>query len=324
MIETTHFSRISARGIILMLLLATFPSLLAAQNTSGESYQISIHDSFGKPVAGAEIDAAPCGLGVIRSDASGNAAFSLPPGANCYLSIRKPGLQTALVPIRSTDSHTLNIAMGNDRSGPFTGSVFAAGSGAPLPGATVYARSNSGNHVTRTLTDARGNYTLRLNPRQDYTVTFAQNGYQDQSLNLKTAQTLAGTESIAPVQLSPGVSDLMAWLVKNPSGVPRRVPVGPFLEGDQNGFGIQLASGKAAFTEPGNKFADLADYGKFYFKQENDLYKLRLGIFRTRDDAQAVVDDISVKFPGVFATAETGVSETMFIDYNPPASTPRR
>lgn len=220
MFSVLNLVKKSSISVLGMLLLSGLCMPLAAQNAAFDQYQLYLVDGSGNPVGDAELDLSPCGLGLLRTGSDGSAGFRLPPGANCYMTIRKPGLQEAIVAVKSTESHSLNVAMGSDRSSPVTGSVSDARSGGPMQDAVVYAKSNTSNHFTRTTTDAFGNYTLRLLPRQEYTVTFAQNSYNDVRTEVKTGQSLSGNETIPPVTLSPGLSDLMAWLFKNPSGIP--------------------------------------------------------------------------------------------------------
>lgn len=294
------------RFAISFLAAAIAPAMFTAQ----ESFELVLHDGFSKPVQGASVDLTGCGLGVLSTDGTGMARFTLPEGADCYAKVTKPGLSESVVSVKSGQNR-INITVGTDRSALFNGIVYDALSGRPMAGVTVHARSNTGAHFNMKTTDQRGQYALRLNPRNEYTITYAYQGYNDSRYTYETGREPLSGAVLPNANLSRGDSEFLNWLNRHPGGVPPRVKIEPWQEGRNNGFCIQLSSGPSDFTKEANRYADLADYGNLYAKPDGTRFKLRMGIYASREDAQLVVDRIIDRYPGVFATEEPGVSDNL-------------
>jgi SPOR domain len=89
-----------------------------------------------------------------------------------------------------------------------------------------------------------------------------------------------------------------------------------------NGYGIQVASGPSAFTQAGTQYADLTEYGNLYSKQEDGRYKLRLGVYATRAEAEAVVAKINSTYPGAFTVPEPNFDPSLLIKSEIEETTP--
>ena len=287
--------------------------LLATPLRAQDVYDVYVYDGGFEPVAGAEIDLTACGLGVQRTKGDGKLHFSLPTGTNCYMTVKKFDLQTVVSAVSPTGPRKISVALVSDQSGSFVGMVYDEAMGAPLPRSVVYARSNTGTHWAKTTTDQNGRYTLRLNGRQEYAVTFAHEGFADVRTIVRTERDVANAPQLSPVSLSPGSSKLLVWLSNNPSGIPKVAPIGTLQPGGANGYTVQLASGPTNFAEVASKYADLTKYGQLYTVPDGDRYKLHLGVYATRKEAQFVVSQILPDFPGAFATAELNVSPNMIL-----------
>lgn len=211
-------------------------------------------------------------------------------------------------------------------SGTFTGTVYDGYSSAPMTDATVYARSTTVNHVLQTKTDNSGRYQLALLPYQEYALTYAQNGYNDVQATVKTDRVMAGANELPEVELRAGSSDLMGWLAQNgttattPSTTAAVTPaqyntINPstLQPGYANGYGVQLASGPHDYSDAYARYADLTPYGKLYTRHEDGRYKLRLGVYATRREADEVVSQILRKYDGVFTVVEPNIPQEMFV-----------
>ena len=285
-----------------------FTNSLGAQ----EVYELYLYGGEAKPIGGAEVDLTPCGLGVQRTIADGTLRFTLPSGTGCYVTIRKFGLQEVVASIAPSLPRQISIAMTPDRSADFVGSLREEGA-APLSGAVVYARSLTSNHWTKTTTNIKGQYGLKLQPRQEYVLTYAQAGFADEQLSIRTGRDNPQSTQLPAVSLRPGSSKTIAWLTGNPGGVPDFVDIPALRPGDANGYTVQIASGPTNFTEVSMKFGALTSYGRLYTIEEGGRYKLRLGIYATRQEAQGVVNRIAPDFAGAFATTEPNVTAEMFV-----------
>ncbi len=296
-------------------------ALLSSPLRAQDAYDVYVYDGGSEPVTNAEVDLTPCGLGVQRTKSDGKLHFSLPTGTNCYMTVKKFDLQTVVSNVSPSGPRKISVALVPDRSGAFTGMVYDEATGAPLPRSTIYARSNTGTHWAKTTTDQNGRYTLKLNGRQEYAVTFAHEGFADARTLLRTERDMANTPQLPAISLSPGSSKLLTWLTNNPSGIPKVAPIGTLQAGNANGYTVQLASGPTNFSEVVSKYADLTKYGQLYTVPDGpDRYKLHLGVYATRKEAQNVVSQILPDFPGAFATAELNVSPNMILQLGQPSN----
>lgn len=207
-------------------------------------------------------------------------------------------------------------------SGTFTGTVYDGYSSAPMADATVYARSVTSNHVLQTKTDNSGHYQLALAPYQEYAVTYAQNGYNDVQTTVKTDRVLSGGNVLPEVELRAGSSDLMGWLAQNAQATPAQpatynttntaASASP-QPGLANGYSVQLATGPHDYTDAYARYADLTPYGNLYTRYEDGRYKLRLGVYATRNEANAVVSQILSRHDGAFTVVEPNMAQEMFV-----------
>lgn len=283
-----------------------------------EAYDLSIYNGEGKPLGSAEVDLTACGGNVQRTVSDGTLHFTVPAGTGCYVTIRKFGMQEVVTSVAPSLNHQIPVAMSPDRSAGFIGSVLIDGSNAPVSGAIVYARSRTSNHWTRATANAAGQFMLRLLPRQEYEMTYAQSGYADEQRVIQTERDNPQNVQLQAVALRPGTSRTMAWLAQNRSGIPDFVDIPAMQPGGANGYTVQIASGPTDFTEVSMKFGNLVKYGRLYTKQEGDRYKLRLGIYTSRQEAQAVVNRIKPDYTGAFATTEPNISENMVVQSGQP------
>jgi len=298
----------------------------AQYNTVSEDYSLLVTDAWGRTVPNAEVDLTGCYRTSVRTNADGQATFNLPQNANCSLTVRKTGLQEATIPIVSTGSHNLRISMAQDTRSQYAGTVYEGYSSAPMPDAVIYARSNTSNHTLQSKTDNVGRYQLMLNPAQEYIVTYAHDGYNDVQTTVKTDRALSGNTELPEVELRAGASDLLVWLAKNaPAAAPQTDAVAPVTYSTANtntlnGYSIQLASGPSDFKEPPARYSDLTTYGNLYTREENGRYKLRLGVYATKVEADEVVKQISKSHNGAFSVPEPNMAPEMFVQPAMPVS----
>lgn len=209
-------------------------------------------------------------------------------------------------------------------SGIFTGTVYDGYSSAPMAGATVYARSTTINHVLQTQTDNNGRYQLALTPYQDYALTYAQNGYNDVQSSVKTDRVQQGANELPEVELRAGSSDLMGWLAQNGTTTTAATPATPaqynttantntVQPGYANGYSVQLASSPHEYLDAYARYPDLTTYGNLYTRQEDGRYKLRLGVYSTRREADEVVSQILRKYDGAFTVVEPNIAQELFV-----------
>jgi hypothetical protein len=143
-------------------------------------------------------------------------------------------------------------------------------------------------------TDNTGTYNLSLVSNKTYFITINRQGYQEVSKVVNTFGTydasLLGTITLFPdgTGQNPPV---------NPGGNP-----GPI----STGFAVQVA---ALSKDNVTSFSNLASYGNVYSKLENGKYKIRVGVFNSKEEAQRALSSVKRNgHPSAFVVSESGVN----------------
>ncbi len=281
-----------------------------------EYYSILVNDKFQQAVADAEIDLSACEQKqTIKTDKDGFARFTLPAGYDCAITVRKENFMPETVEIASNSSHLLQATLENDPRGSYRGTVYNALTSIPLEDAIVYAQSYNSDDWSKTTTDQNGRYTLKLNAGETYSIKYAHDGFSDESTSWRAVATARDKAVELPeIALKFGSSELAGQVKDRENTQPEKQAKRPgATTGAINGYGIQVASGPSAYTQAGTQYADLTDYGNLYTKQEDGRYKLRLGVYATRAEAEAVVAKINPTYPGAFTVPEPNFDPSLLV-----------
>ena len=300
---------------------------------------MQVTDEFSNVLPGARLDFTNCGLGTGLTDINGKFFFRpLTYAVDCSVEIAKDGYQETTVGLTGFGQRNVMLAMGHDKRQEFIGSIVDRQSKALLP--EVVVEVSYGGRTIQTATDYKGAYSLMLEPGVNYNLTYQRNGYN--SVTIKTRPGTTGM-AIQQVQLD-RIADLVAAdrptqystttstnptpttstkptptteLLSAARPVPPPVPLQPF-----NGYSIQLAATPDDLNSALlNKFEELSKYGNLYAKNEDNVNKVRLGIYPTKTEAQEKLKQIQKKaaFKSAFVVEERGADESLVIG---PPTTP--
>lgn len=300
-------------------------------NGAIEKYTVYVLDDLGRPLPAAELNLTTCGLGTIYTDAAGKGSFYFPKGGTCNLVIRKSGLEDVTVPVNDQTRREMSIAMSADKRTKFSGLVLDAGTRRPVQGAVVTARSRQGVHETLASSNASGQYSLMLRPYQVYDITYGHEGYQNFVSTLQTERALQADMELSPILLEPssGLRSAAAAPVTYSTVAPTSGGMITLTELGQTsapgsaattlskqqpattaanatGYAVQISAHPEKFTESKiRKYDDLTQYGNLYSVKEGKLNKLRLGVYPTREEANAVLAEVEKKHKDAFVVWET-------------------
>ena len=300
---------------------------------------MQVTDEFSNVLPGARLDFTNCGLGTGLTDINGKFFFRpLTYAVDCSVEIAKDGYQETTVGLTGFGQRNVMLAMGHDKRQEFIGSIVDRQSKALLP--EVVVEVSYGGRTIQTATDYKGAYSLMLEPGVNYNLTYQRNGYN--SVTIKTRPGTTGM-AIQQVQLD-RIADLVAAdrptqystttstnptpttstkptptteLLSAARPVPPPVPLQPF-----NGYSIQLAATPDDLNSALlNKLEELSKYGNLYAKNEDNVNKVRLGIYPTKTEAQEKLKQIQKKaaFKSAFVVEERGADESLVIG---PPTTP--
>jgi tetratricopeptide (TPR) repeat protein len=263
--------------------------------------------SDGTPIANAMLDFSACGLGTYFADNEGIYKFPLKNSAfDCEVIVNRDGYNQEVVRISQNMLNSqpeltiyLNptnpIGGGQGLNTQYVGTIVDYNSRRPLSGVSVTAIDQTAGGSTQAFTDNAGKYALSLSSNKTYFITFKGRGYQEVSKVVNTFgtydQNLLGTITLFPdgTALPPVDQD--------PNNNPTNIA---------SGFSIQVA---ALSKDNVSSFENLASYGNVYSKLENGKYKIRVGVFNSKQEAQAALNNIKrAGNPSAFIVTESGVN----------------
>lgn len=284
----------------------------------------------GSPVSGAIIDFSNCDEGVFRADDKGVYSFQAVSGLNCSVVIRKEGFVDKGFTVSTTgmrQNREYEIML-NKTGEQYRGKIVSFSNRQPVSGVRVAATNQATNSVVEVTTDVNGDYALALSPNTLYVLRYSRPGYRDFNRTVKTGEvvdpTLLGVVSILPATGT--VAGVGQPTVGNPPGQvlnPRETggtPGGnvPPPSTISSGYAVQIAALSSPRLE---EFSSLMNIGQVYSKQDRSIYKIRVGIFPTRGQAESALTSIRRRgYPEAFIVPETGGAPATTIR-NPGAGT---
>ncbi|GJM34123.1 MAG: hypothetical protein DHS20C18_31240 [Saprospiraceae bacterium] len=261
--------------------------------------------SDGSPVPNAIVDFSNCGEGVYQSDVQGNYSFQAIQGLNCNLLIRKEGFASSTVQISTiglNNNREYNIQL-TRMSEAYAGKILSYTDRFPLDGVQITATNQATNNSMQAVTDTEGNYFLSLSPYATYVLRLSRVGFKDLNVTVRTEdgldRSILGVISLIPSNSNVGV-------VEPPFNGGGNEPDGPVRPQEEigSGYAVQVA----AISSPNlDAFGNLEDLGSVYYKEQNSRYKIRLGVFTDRADADRVLRTAKSRgYPGAFIVKEEG------------------
>jgi hypothetical protein len=282
--------------------------------------------SDGMPLANAIVDFVECGEGAYQAGAEGLYTFQAMQGLNCNLVIRKDGYVSASVPLATTGTGAqseivVNLTKINET---YPGKIVDYATRIPLQGVKVRLSNRNSGTQMEVYTDINGDYYAALSPFSTYDFVITNPGYQDIVFTLpidngQDRNMLGVIGMQAGVSGSGGVS---------PNPVSPVTPGGGVNTGGGTttvaaGYAVQLA---ATSKFDANRFSNVNNVGQVYATQAGSVYKVKVGVFATRAEADAALrtvksrgysDAFIVTEAGGGSTAGTGIPQNPGTGINP-------
>ena len=278
---------------------------------SADNIELRVRNaSDGSPVANAIIDFSSCGEGVFLADIRGLYSFQAVQGLNCNVVIRKEGYISSSIQINTVGlRQNRNFEVMLSREGEeYVGKMLNYQSKAPIAGVTITATNQNTNSKTEARSDVNGNYSLALSPSTVYILRFSRPGYRDLQYTLRTQEGFDRTIRTAYLR---STSD--EFFDEDPVGPSDSDPfVSPGPDSGEpeitSGYSVQVAAVK---SDNLGAFANLESLGTVYSTPVNNIYKIRVGVFDTRQEAARVLSSAKSKgYKGAFIVEEEGRAST--------------
>lgn len=280
-----------------------------AAKPTDRDLHLLITDERGNEVPGAEVDLSDCYGEKGYTDRDGHFSFvELSKSIDCQVIIRKSGFRDAEIALNKFGKQNVRIALTPESREKFSGRVYDARTKAPVRGVTVQIDFQDGTKTIETQTDVDGSYALLLEAGTTYLINYSKYGYVPQitktylgydmgnipsvliekETDAQTADYVDYKDGVKPVEHSTPDDSKTKTLWKKQADQPKEIAAPKF-----NGYAVQLA---AMPEEPSEaklrSYEPLTKEGNLYVKSDNKLNKIRLGIFRTKPEADAALKKV--------------------------------
>ncbi|PSR12773.1 MAG: hypothetical protein DA408_13615 [Bacteroidetes bacterium] len=279
--------------------------------------------SDGAPLANAIVDFVECGEGAYQAGTDGLYTFQAMQGLNCNLVVRKDGYVSATVPLATLGSGdqkeiTVNLTKINET---YPGKVVDYATRIPLQGVVVRVLNRQTGTAMEAVTDVNGDYYVAMTPFTTYDFTIRNPGYQDIVFVLPVEDG-RNRNMLGVIGMQTGVAGTSGI---NPGVTPTTpvTPVNPGTSGNnsvQAGYAIQLA---ALSKLDLSRYSSLNNLGQVYGVPAGNIYKVRLGVYGTRQEAEQALRGVKSKgYNDAFIVTEAGSSTTGNVPNTSPVSQP--
>lgn len=152
-----------------------------------EDFEIIVLDAAKKPIEGASLDFSNCGGKTMSTDANGNYSFSVAYGkADCEVVVKKEGFRDGEIEVKSESDKKITLILESDGIGKFIGQVLDYSTKKPLDEVQVNAIPVGKGAVVQATTDAAGAYSLTLESKKTYRISYLKEGFRDENISLET------------------------------------------------------------------------------------------------------------------------------------------
>ena len=267
---------------------------------SGDGIVVRVKNaSTGDPISGAEIDLTGCDRGLHLTDANGIYSFQIQGNIDCDVIIRRDSFVSSNLNIRTSNNLTGNRSFDVTLSKvgeEYLGKIVSYATRLPVKGISIFATNQSTGSFTETKSNQAGEYAMALSPGSIYLLRYSAPGFRDVNRTVRTTdgddRSILGVISMLPSTAAGG-----GGIVTDGGGSSTPTEVGA-------GYSVQLAALGAPDLD---KFDFLGDLGQLYYKNEGNLYKIRLGVFTSREGAEKALTTAKNRgVNGAFITEERG------------------
>ncbi|MGK0366445.1 MAG: hypothetical protein ACI85O_003518, partial [Saprospiraceae bacterium] len=229
----------------------------------------------------------------------------------------------------------------------FNGRIVNERNGVGLPNVVIRARRQSDGMIMEATSDSNGNYIIGLNPNMTYSIDYSKSGFFPINRSVRTGNSndssILGTSKIKSTSdgyvgnnntggNTPSGGNTGANYPSgentggnNPSGGNTggntgsgNYPSGGNTGGNSpsngntnisSGYAVQVAAVSASNNADLSKFSTLSDLGTVYYTPVGNVYKIRIGVYSTAEEARAVANRINARgYSGAFMVTEGNVN----------------
>jgi hypothetical protein len=313
--------------------------------SSAERVNVVILDDAKRPVGNAQVTVTAGNAANLSAQRGGNFLVNLNDKKPLTIQIKKDGFKTAIQKIEPqfvVGQRVMEVQLERDiptqmsttAMPEYSAMVTDGSSGEPLEGVLVRLTNQTTEVQTEKMTDVKGRFRFTMTPDAQLAMSFSKEGFvvgqkMVKAGDLKTKylgeialKPSAVTDKVAlpeekkkvdptpPAKDVPGIYNVQAMPKQKVKPVP--TPSVPEPDGEsptatkgEPAFAVQVAVSTSKSVLSLTKFDNLKKLGNIYVVPEDGKQKIRLGVFKTRAEADAAITEVlALKYEGVFVTTE--------------------
>lgn len=278
-----------------------------------EAVNLIALDNNGKPLKDVKLTVVQGNNKNIAALKSGNWLVDLHEGKTQIVELKKDGFKAKTVKIEPQYvkvTHTQEITMERDvptemsTTPQYKGIIKDASTDETLEGVLVKATNQTTNAQLEAVTDIKGRYAFNLSPNATYLITYSKEGYVISKKTFKT--NVNDGKSLGDIILKPSAVSNKTELVVSTTGgkktTPSPVKVPPAYNNRPEevtvkgatvaAYSVQLLVSSNDDAISLSKFDNLKALGNIYIIPESGKQKVRIGVFATKEAANAALEKV--------------------------------
>lgn len=261
--------------------------------------ELAVLNSFDKtPVSNASIDFKRCGEGIFTTDINGVYKFRAEDGVTCDVEVNKQGYESKLIKFSMDNRAKRYVEVLLDKiDGRYYGIVIEETTRKPQAGVKVTATNIATKARMEATTNSEGRYALGLANNSEYVVQFSKALYTITTVKVKTGdgsnKNILGIQPIRPsatvvvdTETPPGDPNNDGNDVRDPNDPTTNVPKRPL---PNTAYEIQIGAFRNANPA---EISRLNDFGFVYSQPAGQYKRYKVGVFRTKEQAEEVKQKI--------------------------------
>lgn len=280
-----------------------------------------LNESDLKPIEGAIIDFSGCGEPSYKTNINGKYVFEALAGLGCDVIIKKDGYKSYALKVNSLGERlTRNIDIQLRRIGEeYVGKIVDSQTNESVSDVVVKATNPTSGLTLRTISNKWGEYTLALQSPEKYIIRFSKAGYINTNkkvmISSKTDKSLLGVLSFKKTYSNGTVGGGVITSTDEVEEIEDEIvpPVDDITRTYEEevekpkGYAVQVAAYFDNREVNIGKYENLQEHGNVYKMKEGKAEKVRVGIFKSRKEAEEARKVITRKgFAKAFIVAEEG------------------
>ena len=278
-----------------------------------------LNESDLNPIEGATVDFSACGEPSQETNINGKYVFEALAGLGCDVIIKKDGYKPFALKINSMGERlTRNFDVKLRRIGEeYVGKIVDSETNESVTDVVVKATNPKSGLTFRTTTNKWGEYKLALQSPEKYVIRFSKAGYintnKKVAITSKTDKSLLGVlsfkKSYSNGTIGAGVVESTDEVEMTKEDFEPEVDVTIYNEEvvKPKGYAVQVAAYFDSREVKIGTYEKLQELGNVYKMKEGKAEKVRVGIFKSRKEAEEARKMIAKKgFAKAFIVAEEG------------------